>query len=232
MKRVNLLAAGMLVLGQALSGGASAASVTLFGNTVDFTFDDSLLGLFGNPGVSGNTLVFTPVGFDAQAFNGNAFDLANQTVNIKVAAHQGFKISNVDLQERGDYLLLGPASAVDVTGQIRVFDLANPASDFTSSIAAIAPTTTVGLPTHDWKAIAGLDVSAQNMMNANVTVQNLLIASAFSVDSLAFVEKKYAGLTVGTMSVTPVPEAETYAMMLAGLGLVGWTAMRRRNRLV
>lgn len=28
----------------------------------------------------------------------------------------------------------------------------------------------------------------------------------------------------------PVPEAETYAMMLAGLGLVGWAARRRRLR--
>jgi len=26
-----------------------------------------------------------------------------------------------------------------------------------------------------------------------------------------------------------VPEAETYAMMLAGLGLVGWVTMRRRT---
>jgi hypothetical protein len=29
-------------------------------------------------------------------------------------------------------------------------------------------------------------------------------------------------------SVTPVPEPETYAMLLAGLGLIGFTASRRR----
>ena len=34
---------------------------------------------------------------------------------------------------------------------------------------------------------------------------------------------------VATMgSVTPVPEPETYAMLLAGLGLIGFTASRRR----
>lgn len=30
-------------------------------------------------------------------------------------------------------------------------------------------------------------------------------------------------------SITPVPEPETYAMMLAGLGLVGWVARRRKG---
>jgi hypothetical protein len=31
------------------------------------------------------------------------------------------------------------------------------------------------------------------------------------------------------MMITAVPEAETYAMMLAGLGLVGFMARRRRS---
>jgi PEP-CTERM motif len=33
----------------------------------------------------------------------------------------------------------------------------------------------------------------------------------------------------GTMNVTAVPEPETYAMMLAGLGIVGFLARRRRS---
>ena len=33
----------------------------------------------------------------------------------------------------------------------------------------------------------------------------------------------------GTVSISPVPEPETYAMMLAGLGLLGFSA-RRRNK--
>ncbi|MDP3217955.1 MAG: FxDxF family PEP-CTERM protein, partial [Deltaproteobacteria bacterium] len=49
--------------------------------------------------------------------------------------------------------------------------------------------------------------------------------SPMGTDTLAFIEKKYAGLNVIT---TPVPEAETYAMMLAGLGLIGF-AVRRRS---
>lgn len=232
MKRVNLLAASMLVLGQTLAGGAVAAPVTLSGTTVDFTFDDVLLGLFGMPTLSvGNTLVFTPVGFDAQAFNGPKIDLTNQTMNIRVTAKQGYEIGHVGLLERGDYLLEGPASSVDVTGQLRVFDLSNPALSFTDSITAMAPLTTVGLPTHNWSATAGIAINPamQDLTHANVAVQNLLIARAFSVDSLAFIEKKELFLNVNTLAVTPVPEAETSALMLAGLGLVGFMVMRRRN---
>lgn len=36
------------------------------------------------------------------------------------------------------------------------------------------------------------------------------------------------GLYNGTINVSPVPEAETYSMMLLGLGLMGFIARRRR----
>lgn len=227
MKRVNLLAAGILMLGTTFAGGALAAQVTLSGNNVDFTFDESLLGLFGKPILSGNTLMFTPVGFDAQAFNGPRIDLTNQTMNIRVSARPGFEIAQVSLLERGDYFLEGSASSVSVAGQLRLFDLNNHLTSFTDSIVSSAPLTMVGLPTHNWTASAGLtfDTSQLELTRVNVAVQNLLIARAFSVDSLAFIEKKEVFLTV-----TPVPEAETWAMMLAGLGLVGWMTVRRRHR--
>lgn len=38
----------------------------------------------------------------------------------------------------------------------------------------------------------------------------------------------YSG-TLNVSTLAPVPEAETYAMMLAGLGMVGMVARRRRN---
>ncbi|MYM37814.1 PEP-CTERM sorting domain-containing protein [Duganella qianjiadongensis] len=37
-------------------------------------------------------------------------------------------------------------------------------------------------------------------------------------------------LPTGGNPTTPVPEPETYAMLLAGLGLLGWTARRRQAR--
>ena len=62
----------------------------------------------------------------------------------------------------------------------------------------------------------------------NVTLENLLLTSTNVANSLAFAEKKFVGLSLITGgAVTPVPEAETYSMMLAGLGLLGLMVARR-----
>ena len=230
MKRMNKLAAGMLLFGQTLCGGVTfAAPVTLAGAAVDFSFDDSLLGLFGPANVSGNTLYFTPTGFQAKSLNGTGFALANDTMNIGVTAHNGRSFTGMGLVERGDYLLLGAGSTADVAGQIRAFDVASPLVDLTANIGASVPLILPGVPTHNWEANAALDLAAWNdARTINVTVENLLLASTGAASSLAFVGKKFVGLTPLTVEVTPVPEAETYAMMLAGLGLVGLRTVRRR----
>lgn len=227
MKRVKTLAIGVFLLSQALTGAAYAASVTLAGNNVDFTFDDTLMGLFGQPKITGDTLFFTPVNFEAQSLNGAGYAFTNDTINITVTAHSGWTFDSVNLLERGDYLLLGSGSTADIAGQLRVFDTAMPLTDLTASITSTSPLNMAGVPTKNWNAGASIDVSAWNTATTlNVTVENLLLASTSSPASLAFVEKKFAGLSLIT---TPVPEAETYTMMLAGLGLIGFMVSRRKR---
>lgn len=226
MKRVKTLATGVFLLSQALTGAAYAATVTLTGNNVDFTFDDTLMGLFGQPQIAGDTLFFTPINFEAQSLNGSGLGFTKDTINIQVTAHSGWNFDSVNLLERGDYLLLGNGSTVDVTGQIRVFDTAMPLTELTDSITPTSAMNMGGVPTKNWNADASVDVSAWNTATKlNVTVENLLLASTSSPNSLAFVEKKFAGLSLIT---TPVPEADTYKMMLAGLGLIGFMVARRK----
>ncbi|MCL5061571.1 MAG: PEP-CTERM sorting domain-containing protein [Candidatus Thermoplasmatota archaeon] len=179
--------------------------------------------------MSGDTLYFTPVDFEAKSLNGAGFALTSDTMNIQVTTRAGWSFAGMGLVERGDYLLLGAGSTADVAGQIRVFDVASPLADLTASIGASASLDLPGMPTHNWQAAAMLDLGAWSDTQAvNVTVENLLLASTGATPSLAFVEKKFVGLTPVMVAVTPVPEAETYAMMLAGLGLVGFAAARRR----
>jgi len=42
------------------------------------------------------------------------------------------------------------------------------------------------------------------------------------------VRNDFAGSYAGTLAVTPVPEPATYAMLLAGAGVLGWIARRRK----
>jgi len=55
----------------------------------------------------------------------------------------------------------------------------------------------------------------------NIDSSGMLLASGATLDT----HRLYID---GTISVTAVPEPETWAMLLAGLGLVGWTVQRRK----
>ncbi|WP_292918319.1 FxDxF family PEP-CTERM protein [Nitrosomonas sp.] len=52
-----------------------------------------------------------------------------------------------------------------------------------------------------------------------------------SFDSITFTHtsENWHGFTVGVAGIAPVPEPETYAMLLAGLGLLGFMARRRQH---
>lgn len=54
--------------------------------------------------------------------------------------------------------------------------------------------------------------------------------SPFGLDNLQFSNTLLSGLDIRETEVTAIPEPETYALMLAGLGLLGSVAKRRRSR--
>lgn len=216
-----------LAMGLGLSLHVTAAPVSLVGNTVTYSFDDALLGLFGLPTLVGDKLFFSPTNFKAQSSNGSpALGFTAATMNIQVKPNNPAQwLGNVSLNEVGDYLLFDPlnvsAKGVAVTGQIRVRDL-NTLAEMTDSITPAAPLTAVGLPSKNWSASASADVSSWMSTLANVTVENLLIAYTTAAPSLAFIEKKGV-----VLQVTAVPEPETWAMLLAGVGLVGLQLRRK-----
>ena len=217
MKTIRQMGAALFVAtATLLSGQSLAASVTVAGNTVSFTFDSALTGLFGAPTVVGDSIYFTPTSFKALSSNRERFDFTSQTFNIAVSANAGYEVAGASLAEQGDYYIIGRGhgrhdhhdrfARVAVGGKFIMRDLEAPAHKVSSSIFADAPltdTTSLGhFDTSEWAASANLAVPASwggadgIVSGVNLTLQNLLIASSFSCASSAFIEKKFAGIEI------------------------------------
>lgn len=228
-----------LVLAACAAGSALAATQTLNGTTFDVQYDDALLGLFGTPSLLGDTIVFTPTNFRAESLNGQGFATANSTINLKILPHTGQDLVSVVLTERGDYVLEGAGSFVRVTGQLRSFDLGNPLYEVTDTITVL-PSTPLNLldgQLHNWVAEASLDYASDanlaDTRGVNLTVQNNLRAfTPTGTESLAYIEKKFAGDTI-TVVVTTVPEPSSvalFALGAAGLAARSHTRSQKRSR--
>ncbi|MCL2161893.1 MAG: choice-of-anchor L domain-containing protein [Betaproteobacteria bacterium] len=70
-----------------------------------------------------------------------------------------------------------------------------------------------------------LEYSIMATLDPNVTVHTITIAIADVMH-----DRYDSAVFLGSFSVSAVPEPETWAMMLAGLGLIGATAQRRRRQ--
>ncbi|HQT71379.1 MAG TPA: FxDxF family PEP-CTERM protein [Thiobacillus sp.] len=67
--------------------------------------------------------------------------------------------------------------------------------------------------------------------DTSVSVSSVLSAGNYSFKVRGFADGELTNQGIYTFSAAAVPEAETYAMMLAGLGLVGFMISRRRGSL-
>lgn len=211
-----------------ISTSALAATQTLDAGNYTISYDDSLLGLFGTPTLSASgDLVFTPSGspgFSAQTSSGMTF--TNSTVALTITADAGYKLTSFNLLEKGDYYKLGSDSEVAVFGQLRVQDLGSSSANLSSNIASATPLNVTSsfskLATTDWTASAS--VGQLSTDRAIVSIENILGAYV-PTSGYAFIEKKSAVLDI---NVTAVPEPQSFAMLLAGLGVVGAMVRRRR----
>ncbi|MDP2870703.1 PEP-CTERM sorting domain-containing protein [Methyloversatilis sp.] len=209
---------------------AQAASVTLSGSFFDVTYDDALTGLFGTPTLVDNTLSWTPSGspgFSAASY-GEGIKVTNSTFAVTVTAKDNYLINGASLWESGDYFYFGDGSGVSATGQLRGrgMDMAGSPIATTSIVAgSFTPNALFDFSTTDWTATALVTLD-ESSKSATFIIQNILAAynPPNSFPTAAFIEKKNIDLAISV-----VPEADTYLMMLAGLGMIGLMAKRRMS---
>jgi PEP-CTERM motif len=217
---------------------ANAAIILLAGTSFDVRYDDSTLGNYGNPSISGNVVFLTPTLFKAESLNGSGFATSTGTVNFQIIPKENLIITDITLLERGDYILRGADSFVNVSGQTRAFSLQNPLIDVTNPISSTSNFNVANGLQQNWLATSSLNLTSLSLTDrqaVNYTVENLL--EAYTENNAngprrAFVEKKFSGFSVTSMNViSPVPEASTLLMMLFGIACVGFLAKRKQRQL-
>lgn len=78
-----------------------------------------------------------------------------------------------------------------------------------------------------FNALLGLDSTALGVLNHTGLIGfDLQTLGTVTLDRIAFT----ADYTFSSSPVSPIPEPETYAMLLAGLGLLGFAARRRKQK--
>lgn len=212
--------------------GAQAAPVTVYGDDLAFTYDDS--SLFGTATVVGNTLVFSPTSFRAESANNAGTVLVSETLNIDVEViTPGKRIGQLRFFEAGDYYRSSSAADVRVSGYLHALSLTrtNPATYlpyFTSNVFNLGPGDLATTGASDtWAGGVTIDLASVTGWGSDTevraTIQNNLIVEAYRADT-AWVEKK-AGAVGLEVTLVPVPAA----VWLFGSGLIGLVAIARRN---
>ena len=208
-----------------LSGSAIAATTTLTGTQVKYTFDASDLGLFGTATLSGDSLVFAPAGFIATLDETQTYKSASETVTITVEALGGYQLAGFNLSEDGGYALGGGSAWV--AGSLQAIDVEGNTGNQLSSAITGSALTDAGI----WTGGAAISLPATGWGGSDGIVKSVTLTLSNDLLALGSAEIWKDGASIASIA-TPVPEAHTYAMLLAGLGLVGFMAQRKARTVI
>lgn len=211
------------------SSAGNATLITSIGTDVQFTYDDTLLGMFGAPFVSGDSLVFMPSNFTASRATVIGGDLTQSNFVVKIDALVGHNLGALALNETGTYIREGANAGVAVTGSLNAVNLNNAASTYVSNILPTAPfsETAFGSPASLWTAQANINL-LPGTSSLLVNIDSILRAKIFSGANGS--ETAYIGQNFVSLTVTAVPLP--MAVWLFGGGLLWMLSVSKRNKLL
>lgn len=251
------LALSLVVL-LALSSPVSAAFLQNYGthNATDLMYQNvtesngGASALFGAPSYSGNSIMFNPQNFLAQAIPGNGFEIVDSTIETILMANPGKVLNNIQIEEGGDYTLGGgpggyASAAVGASFRVTILEIDNNPAPPLLSIAAQNLQVTSGAGPNggeyyrpgddgvavDWDGSVFIDLDAflasksilGNVTKARLIWDNTLTAFADSISG-AFIKKKDVN---GVVVTTNIPEPTTCLLALMGLAPLGLLRRRR-----
>ena len=144
---------------------------------------------------------------------------------------EDYVVSNIDLSSSTAFFGVTHFQAAAFTD---TFNFVNGPS-FADATASLVTTALKGLQNVDFSSATlngnALSFSPTGAVEFGSGAFNGLTGTSFQLIVMGTVSGVGGGKGAsyaGTLNVTPVPEPETYALMLAGLGVMGFIAMRRK----
>ncbi|UCV18456.1 PEP-CTERM sorting domain-containing protein [Ferribacterium limneticum] len=205
-----------------ISTSALAATQTLDAGNYTISYDDSFLGLFGTPTLTASGISFATGGVPGfTAVN----SVLEATVSLTITADAGYKLTSFNLGEKGSYFKVDNSSSVFVGGNLTVQDLVNTSSSVIKDIVTVPLTDTTTFNSQFHVSTWNASTSA-HLETAKAAVSIFDVLGAIPANGgYASIGKTNVILDVG---VAAVPEPQSFAMLLAGLGIIGAVARRRR----
>jgi hypothetical protein len=122
-----LLIIGQSSIGAQINYGTHMGTHVTYVNVTEDSGDDNPLPLFGAPTVTGNSIDFNPVGFDAASSDGGS-EITDSNLVFMVTSKSGSRIRSLTFSEAGDTTLagnvpvgsMGTATAVFATGVLDI----------------------------------------------------------------------------------------------------------------
>jgi hypothetical protein len=221
---MNLVRPAVAVFAVMCAGVASAATVTVYGNNVSFTYDDATE--YGVGIVVGDAILFTPTGIISESEDGAGLVTTTKMLNIQVEVlTAGYWLQDFHLIEQGDYQLDGAGATADMNG---IFQITSNTSSYTALDNFDAGPLTVQNSLTEWTAGSMISLADTAGWGADTDIDidltNTLTASTSASGEYAMVQKKLGAVSI---EITAVPVPAAVWLFGSGLGLLGWMRHRR-----
>ena len=195
-----------------------AAIVTVDGDNVRFTYDDSTL--YGTATVIGDSIFFQPTTFRAESLNGAGPVSVSEMLSVRVEVlTAGFWLDEFALLEQGDYFLNGSGASVSASGS---FEVDSNLSAFSASNATSAGALVTQGVTTEWTIDSYIKLSDTvgwfGDFDVDVNIDNNLTAETLALGEEAWIEKKLGAVGL-TVTAVPVPAAAW--LFMSALGMMG-----------
>lgn len=215
---------------------AKSAVVTVEGDNLTFTYDDSTL--FGSANIVGNSIFFLPNNFSAQSVNDHGSTLSSDIVDIQIKVRDEtiHLMDRFVLYESGDYKISDSTASVDVSAQFMVTSFERTCDSHgifvcnQSEIFGAAGNFIDDNQLRDWSLTGFIDLDTLSLWGddtyVNVRIQNNLYATALEQGDIAQIEKKFGVIGI-QVELQPIPIPPGITLFLSGL--VGLGLIRGKN---